>query len=99
MASCKSFGMHSYKKKWGGESKKPHETSATGNLAPAASRFRPQFRGPEGESHRQCGNSVTLIHRASANHGTEHADFGVLRGRNLGEVVGEDHEVGVFAEF
>ena len=47
-----------------------------------------------------CGRiSVGLVQRCAPDDGAQHAHFGVLRRRNIGEVVGEHNEVGVFANF
>src|SRR5229473_1668850 len=42
---------------------------------------------------------LDLVDSAAANDGAEDARFGELRGGNLGEVVREDDEIGVFVRF
>lgn len=47
----------------------------------------------------RAGKLVGLINGFAADDGAQHADLGILRGRDFGEVVRKHNEVGVFAHF
>lgn len=52
-----------------------------------------------GEDKFDGSSLVGLINAPPADDRAQHPDLGVLGRRNLGEVVGKDNEVGVFAHF
>jgi len=57
-----------------------------------------QTLGAESEEAKgRLGNSVSLINRSATDDSAKNGDLGELRRWNLGEVVGEDNEVRVFA--